>query len=83
MMQCIGKVGTVHRITERGDIRVQYDGASNRWTFHAGSLTKVDMSVQHVCFCFSNIQFHNIHLTEWRCCVGYVFCSLDAFSTVC
>jgi len=41
MMQCIGKIGTVHRITERGDIRVQYDGANNRWTFHAGSLVKV------------------------------------------
>jgi len=41
MVQCIGKVGTVHRITERGDIRVQYDGANNRWTFHAVSLTKV------------------------------------------
>jgi len=43
VMQCIGKIGTVHRITERGDIRVQYDGANNRWTFHAGSLTKVSM----------------------------------------
>ena len=41
MVQCIGKIGTVHRITDRGDVRVQYDGANNRWTFHAGSLTKV------------------------------------------
>ncbi|KAJ8320485.1 hypothetical protein KUTeg_002072 [Tegillarca granosa] len=37
----IGKVGTVHRITERGDVRVQYEGCSNRWTFHPGALTKV------------------------------------------
>jgi len=45
MVQCIGKIGTVHRITERGDIRVQYDGVNNRWTFHAGSLTKVNKYV--------------------------------------
>ncbi len=40
-LQYVGKVGTVHRITERGDVRVQYEGCSNRWTFHAGALTKV------------------------------------------
>jgi len=48
LVQCIGKIGTVHRITDRGDIRVQYDGANNRWTFHALSLTKVRHSA--VCF---------------------------------
>lgn len=41
MAEYVGKVGTVHRITERGDVRVQYEGCSNRWTFHAGALTKV------------------------------------------
>ncbi|XP_035697228.1 E3 ubiquitin-protein ligase MIB2-like isoform X1 [Branchiostoma floridae] len=43
MVEYIGKAGTVHRVTERGDIRVQYDGSSNRWTFHPAALTKVDM----------------------------------------
>ncbi|KAK2175091.1 hypothetical protein NP493_753g01042 [Ridgeia piscesae] len=41
MAEYSGRVGKVHRITERGDVRVQYEGCSNRWTFHAGSLTKV------------------------------------------
>ncbi|XP_074653934.1 E3 ubiquitin-protein ligase MIB2-like [Tubulanus polymorphus] len=41
MAEYIGKVGIVHRITERGDIRVQYEGCTNRWTFHAGALEKV------------------------------------------
>ena len=31
----------MHRITDRGDVRVQYEGCSNRWTFHTGALTKV------------------------------------------
>jgi len=31
----------VHRITDKGDIRVQYEGCHNRWTFHPGALTKV------------------------------------------
>jgi E3 ubiquitin-protein ligase mind-bomb len=30
MVEYIAKVGTVHRITERGDVRVQYEGCSNR-----------------------------------------------------
>ncbi|EFN80905.1 E3 ubiquitin-protein ligase MIB2 isoform X2 [Harpegnathos saltator] len=41
MAECIGKIGTVHRITDKGDIRVQYEGCNNRWTFHPGALTKV------------------------------------------
>lgn len=41
MAEFIGKVGYVHRVTERGDIRVQYDGCNNRWTFHPSALTKV------------------------------------------
>lgn len=41
MADCIGKIGTVHRVTEKGDIRVQYEGCSNRWTFHPVALTKV------------------------------------------
>ncbi|XP_021361019.1 E3 ubiquitin-protein ligase MIB2-like isoform X2 [Mizuhopecten yessoensis] len=43
MAEYIGKVGSVHRITDRGDVRVQYEGCSNRWTFHAGALTKVHL----------------------------------------
>lgn len=38
--QYIGKVGTVHRVTERGDIRVQYEGCNHRWTFNPEALTK-------------------------------------------
>ena len=38
--QYIGKVGTVHRVTERGDIRVQYEGCNHRWTFNPAALTK-------------------------------------------
>ncbi|XP_059468755.1 E3 ubiquitin-protein ligase MIB2-like [Neocloeon triangulifer] len=42
MTEFIGKVGVVHRVTDRGDIRVQYNNSSNqRWTFHPGVLTKV------------------------------------------
>lgn len=41
MAECIGKVGTVHRVTDKGDIRVQYEWCNNRWTFHPGALTKV------------------------------------------
>ncbi|XP_038075224.1 E3 ubiquitin-protein ligase MIB2-like isoform X1 [Patiria miniata] len=42
MAEYIGKVGFVHRVTERGDIRVQYPTNHIRWTFHPGSLNKVD-----------------------------------------
>lgn len=38
--QFIGQTGTVHRITDRGDVRVQF-GRETRWTFHPGALTKV------------------------------------------
>ena len=31
----------MHRITDKGDIRVQYEGCNNRWTFHPAALTKV------------------------------------------
>lgn len=41
MAQCIGQVGTVHRVTDRGDIRVQFEGCHNRWTFHPNALVKV------------------------------------------
>ncbi|XP_012258103.2 E3 ubiquitin-protein ligase MIB2 isoform X2 [Athalia rosae] len=41
MAEYVGKIGTVHRVTEKGDIRVQYESCNNRWTFHPGSLTKV------------------------------------------
>lgn len=38
--QFIGQPGTVHRITDRGDVRVQFSHKI-RWTFHPGALTKV------------------------------------------
>lgn len=38
--QFIGQTGTVHRITDRGDVRVQFSHET-RWTFHPGALTKV------------------------------------------
>ncbi|KAL2738045.1 E3 ubiquitin-protein ligase MIB2-like isoform X3 [Vespula squamosa] len=41
MAEYIGKIGTVHRVTDKGDIRVQYEGCNNRWTFHPKALTKV------------------------------------------
>ncbi|XP_065164682.1 E3 ubiquitin-protein ligase MIB2 [Atheta coriaria] len=41
MAESIGKVGTVHRVTDKGDIRVQYEGL-NRWTYNPASLAKVN-----------------------------------------
>lgn len=41
MFQYIGQVGVVHRVTERGNIRVTY-GCNNRWTFNPAALTKID-----------------------------------------
>lgn len=40
MIECITKTGKVHRITEKGDIRVQYEG-NVRWTFNPTVLTKL------------------------------------------
>nr|KAF6394896.1 mindbomb E3 ubiquitin protein ligase 2 [Molossus molossus] len=39
MAEFIGQMGTVHRITDRGDVRVQFSHET-RWTFHPGALTK-------------------------------------------
>lgn len=33
-------MGTVHRVTDKGDIRVQYDSGI-RWTFNPASVTKI------------------------------------------
>ena len=54
MADVLGKEGHVHRVTERGDVRVQFhigEGNSedqsssvaqqNRWTFHPGALSKI------------------------------------------
>uniref|UniRef100_A0A3Q3QFM3 E3 ubiquitin-protein ligase MIB2 n=1 Tax=Monopterus albus TaxID=43700 RepID=A0A3Q3QFM3_MONAL len=41
MAEYICRIGTVHRITDRGDVRVQYSN-NIRWTFHPGALTKVN-----------------------------------------
>lgn len=40
-LKLIGKVGTIHRVTDKGDIRVQYEGPENRWTIYPGALTKL------------------------------------------
>ncbi|KAF5271379.1 hypothetical protein FQA39_LY08177 [Lamprigera yunnana] len=42
MAEYIGKIGTVHRVTDKGDIRVQYEGCNNRWTFNPSTLCKVN-----------------------------------------
>ncbi|XP_056096414.1 E3 ubiquitin-protein ligase MIB2 isoform X3 [Rhinichthys klamathensis goyatoka] len=39
MGEYISRIGSVHRITDRGDVRVQYSN-NIRWTFHPGALTK-------------------------------------------
>ncbi|KAM5248898.1 E3 ubiquitin-protein ligase MIB2 isoform 4-T4 [Ctenodactylus gundi] len=39
MAEFIGQTGTVHRITDRGDVRVQFNHET-RWTFHPGALSK-------------------------------------------
>ncbi|XP_039732799.1 E3 ubiquitin-protein ligase MIB2 isoform X7 [Pteropus medius] len=39
MAEFIGQTGTVHRITDRGDVRVQFSHET-RWTFHPRALTK-------------------------------------------
>lgn len=41
MPELIGLIGTVHRVTDRGDIRVQFEGCQNRWTFNPAALNKV------------------------------------------
>lgn len=41
MIDHLAKLGTVHRITEKGDVRVQYENCPNRWTFHPAALVKV------------------------------------------
>ena len=41
MVQFIGQIGTVHRVTNKGDIRVQFENCHNRWTFNPEALTKV------------------------------------------
>uniref|UniRef100_A0A8D0BS99 E3 ubiquitin-protein ligase MIB2 n=1 Tax=Salvator merianae TaxID=96440 RepID=A0A8D0BS99_SALMN len=41
MAEFIGQTGSVHRITDRGDVRVQFN-SDTRWTFHPGALTKLN-----------------------------------------
>ncbi len=40
----IGKIGIIHRVTDKGDIRVSFDGPDNRWTIFPGALTKLSCS---------------------------------------
>ncbi|KAG0711656.1 E3 ubiquitin-protein ligase MIB2 [Chionoecetes opilio] len=39
MAEFLDKVGVVHRITDKGDVRVEYDGS--RWTIHPQALARV------------------------------------------
>jgi hypothetical protein len=44
MSELIEKVGTVHRVTACGDLRIQYPGkpeAQFRWTLHPDTIAKV------------------------------------------
>ncbi|KAG1675101.1 E3 ubiquitin-protein ligase MIB2 [Nymphon striatum] len=43
MAEHIGMVGKVHRVTDKGDIRVKFEGSKNRWTFHPAALNKIRM----------------------------------------
>lgn len=36
----------MHRITEKGDIRVQYPDIQNRWTFHPDALTILSLETE-------------------------------------
>ncbi|KAL1116546.1 hypothetical protein AAG570_005018 [Ranatra chinensis] len=40
MVECVGATGQVHRVTDRGDIRVCYDG-NMRWTLNPAALAKL------------------------------------------
>lgn len=40
MAQFIGRIGTVHRVTDHGDIRVQFENCTNRWTFNPVALVE-------------------------------------------
>lgn len=78
MSEVIGKIGTVHRVTERGDIRVQYDGSNNRWTFHPDALTKVVMfsigDLVRICDDLQRLKEwqvgHGEYIDAMRGCVG-------------
>ncbi|KAF2368488.1 Ankyrin repeat-containing domain [Trinorchestia longiramus] len=41
MADYVGQVGLVHRITDKGDVRVQYEGCCTRWTIHPSALVRV------------------------------------------
>ncbi|CAG0880694.1 unnamed protein product [Cyprideis torosa] len=41
MAEYISKVGYVHRVTDKGDIRVTYDDGT-RWTYYPGALARVE-----------------------------------------
>lgn len=41
MAEFLDKVGIVHRITDKGDVRVQYEGYTTRWTIHPRALARV------------------------------------------
>ena len=41
------QIGVVHRITDKGDVRVQYDENFVRWTLHPLALVRVQPSASH------------------------------------
>ncbi|XP_053308066.1 E3 ubiquitin-protein ligase MIB2 isoform X3 [Spea bombifrons] len=68
MAEFIGQTGTVHRITERGDVRVQYN-SETRWTFHPGALTKHNSiwvgDVVRVMDCMDTVKKLQVDHGEW------------------
>ncbi|XP_006885898.1 PREDICTED: E3 ubiquitin-protein ligase MIB2 isoform X3 [Elephantulus edwardii] len=57
MAEFIGQTGTVHRITDRGDVRVQFSNET-RWTFHPGALIKALGRVGKVVKVFGDGNLH-------------------------
>lgn len=50
MSRLLGREGTVHRITDAGDIRVRFPDTRLRWTFNPEALTKVEHDKQEQIF---------------------------------
>ena len=45
MQEVIGIIGTVVRVTQRGDVNVKYAGHDNVWNFNPCALTMVEMTL--------------------------------------
>ncbi|KAL5266150.1 hypothetical protein ACHWQZ_G006711 [Mnemiopsis leidyi] len=42
MALVIGMIGVVHRVTEKNDVRVSFEEAKQRWTFHPAALKRIE-----------------------------------------